>query len=418
MNETLVTTAPCDLSFALGEHAEAVEQALAEMRTAEVVSRLWARDHTIWKPTPTEIVNRLGWLESPVAMRSHIAPMRVLAESVRADGYTYALLLGMGGSSLAPEVLRKILGVGTDSCDLAILDSTDPGAVLAATQQLDLSKTLFIVSTKSGGTVETLSFFKYAYNRVADALGVGRAGAHFIAITDPGSSLVAAADRYGFRETFLNDPNIGGRYSALSLFGLVPATLIGADVETLLARARHVATACRNPSVSDNPGAALGAAIGTLAQRGRDKLTFAITPAWASFGDWIEQLIAESTGKDGAGILPVIGETIGEPDAYGNDRVFVHLRLSGDVTHDAAMAALGDAGHPVIRLDVGDAGDLGGRVASGNQPVRSTRRGIGENPGTHNARGVPAGRAAAGIDTDLYRREYRGLDRRNGADSP
>ncbi|MBC8449097.1 MAG: bifunctional transaldolase/phosoglucose isomerase [Chloroflexi bacterium] len=354
----------------LGSYQAAVDDALAEMKEDRIMTRIWAHDHTVWKAEPTEITNRLGWLHTAEVVLKSLPRLEGLVEAVRAAGCTHALLLGMGGSSLAPEVFRKTFGPSTGSgrglkdgyLDLAVLDSTDPGAVLAHAERLDLSRTLFIVATKSGGTVETLSFFKFFYNRVADALGTDQAGEHFIAITDPGSKLADLAERYGFRATFLNDPNIGGRYAALSYFGLVPAVLVGVDVGLLLGRAL-AATCGSEPCVTmeDNSGAWLGAILGELAKAGRDKVTFAVSPAIASFGDWVEQLIAESTGKEGQGILPVVGEPLGPPGVYGNDRLFVHLRLDGDGTHDAALAALEAAGHPVVRLNLHDPYDLGGQ---------------------------------------------------------
>jgi glucose-6-phosphate isomerase len=290
--------------------------------------------------------------------------MKELAADLQTEGYTHALLLGMGGSSLAPEVFRKTFGVGAGGLDLAVLDSTDPGSILARASQLDLSKTLFIVATKSGGTTETLSFFKYFYNQVVEAVGVGKAGEHFIAITDPGSKLVEIAQTYSFRTTFLNDPNIGGRYAALSYFGMIPAALVGVDVEKLLDRSLTTRCNCESCNCAvegDNESALLGAIMGELAKAGRDKITIVTSPAIASFGDWVEQLIAESTGKGGHGILPVVGEPLGNPDVYANDRLFVYLRLASDETHDAAIQALADAGHPVVWLHLDDVYDLGGQ---------------------------------------------------------
>jgi len=352
------------LSASLGSHQAAVDTALAEMAADDVLARIWAHDHTVWKPEPTEITNRLGWIEIAQAMRDQVGQMQALADAVHADGYTHVLLLGMGGSSLAPEVFSTTLLVvdpaAKDALDLAVLDSTNPGAVLAQAERLDLAHTLFIVATKSGGTVETLSFFKYFYNRVSQALGAERAGEHFGAITDPGSKLVDIAERYQFRATFLNDPNIGGRYSALSYFGLVPATLVGVDVPQLLDRAQKAAEQCAaDVETAQNPAAYLGAILGELAQAGRDKVTFIVSPALASFGDWVEQLIAESTGKESKGILPVVGEPIGPPEVYGDDRLFVHLHLNGDTSHDAAVQALEEAGHPIVRLCLNDRYDLG-----------------------------------------------------------
>jgi len=349
-------------SARLGTYQVAVDTALTEMAENRILNRIWAHDHTVWKPEPTEITNRLGWLHTAEVMSENLYRLQELAEAVRADGYTHALLLGMGGSSLAPEVFRKTFGVKGGYLDLAVLDSTDPGAVLAHAERLDPARTFFIVATKSGTTAETLSFFKFFYNRVADEVGADRAGEHFLAITDPGTKLADLADRYRFRATFLNDPNIGGRYSALSYFGLVPAALVGLDVGRLLDRALAVASGCESCMVAgDNPGTWLGAILGELAKAGRDKATFAISPAIASFSNWVEQLIAESTGKEGRGILPVVGEPLGPPDVYGEDRLFVYLRLNGDDTHNAAIQGLEDAGHPAVRLNLHDPYDLGGQ---------------------------------------------------------
>jgi len=286
-------------------------------------------------------------------MSAALPEINDLVNGVRADGYTDALLLGMGGSSLAPDVFRQTFGVAPGYLDLAVLDSTDPDAVAAHARRLDPARSLFIVSTKSGGTTETFSFFRYFYRWLVRALGPAAAGRHFIAITDPGSALVDTANRYAFRATFLNDPDIGGRYSALSHFGLVPAALIGADVPKLLARAVAVERELE-------PAARLGATIGELAAQGRDKLTFVMSAPVAGFGSWVEQLIAESTGKEGKGILPVAGEPLGPPAVYGADRVFAYLRIAPDTTHDAAVDALRTAGHPVLRIDLTDPYDIGG----------------------------------------------------------
>ncbi len=295
-------------------------------------------------------------------MHENVAYITEFVEEVRAAGYTHALLLGMGGSSLAPEVFRLTFGVADGYLDLAVLDSTDPGAVLARAEGLNLNKTLFIVSTKSGGTVETSSFFKYFYNRVADELGSAAAGEHFAVITDPGSTLETLAKSLGFRAIFLNDPNIGGRYSALSYFGLLPAGLIGVNLSVLLDRAVAMMERCSadRPTI-ENPGAILGTVMGELAKAGRNKITLITSPDLASFGDWLEQLIAESTGKEGKGILPVVGEPIGSPDTYGPDRLFVCLSLEGDHTHEAAVNALEAARQPMLRVSLADYYDLGGQ---------------------------------------------------------
>jgi glucose-6-phosphate isomerase len=292
-------------------------------------------------------------------MRAALPEINALVKGVRADGYTHALLLGMGGSSLAPEVFRMTFGVAPGYLNLDVLDSTDPGAVRAYAEALNPVTTLFIVSTKSGGTVETLSFFKTFYNLTMKVVGKEQVGDHFIAITDPGSSLVKLAEQYNFRATFLNDPNIGGRYSALSYFGLVPAGLIGVDLPELLERASAAAALCGPDTLLEqNPGTWIGAVMGELAKRGRDKLTFIASTQLDSFGDWVEQLIAESTGKDGIGILPVAHEPLGKPGQYGEDRLFVHLQFADDNTHHAGLMALTAAGHPLITLTLEDQYDL------------------------------------------------------------
>jgi transaldolase/glucose-6-phosphate isomerase len=368
-----------NVSAQLRAYQSPVDAALDEIENKSIIKRIWQRDHTVWSSDPTEISNRLGWLDVAEAMQelygddalsvvsggelsqtrawSTVGSIKGLVEAVRADGYTHALLLGMGGSSLAPEVFRKTFGVGEGYLDLSVLDSTDPGAVLNADRQHDPAKTLYIVSTKSGGTVETFSFFKYFYNRTVEAVGEDAAGAHFIAITDPGSSLETTAQQYNFRATFLNDPEIGGRYSVQSYFGLVPAALVGVDVPLLLHRLMTMANGCKLPG-RDNPGAWLGAILGELAKAGRDKVTFVTSPSIASFGDWVEQLIAESTGKDGKGILPVVGEPLDRPESYGKDRLFVYLHLEGEDQYDAQVNAL-ETEHPVLRLNLKDVYDLG-----------------------------------------------------------
>ncbi|NQT70021.1 MAG: glucose-6-phosphate isomerase [Desulfobacteraceae bacterium] len=350
-------------SYSLGKFQADVDHALQQIKENNILSRIWSHDHTVWKDDPAEISNRLGWLHSPEKMTDAVDQITAFVEEVRGAGFTHALLLGMGGSSLAPEVLRCTFGVKDGYLNLAVLDSTDPEAVLEKMEEFDVSKTLYIVSTKSGGTVETASFMKFFYNEVLKSVGADKAGEHFIAITDPGSSLEATAKELKFKKVFLNDPNIGGRYSALSYFGLVPAALIGMDLTLMLERAAIMAqntASCNGTARTDNSAALLGAAMGELAIAGRDKVTLIISPPVSYFGAWVEQLIAESTGKEGKGILPVSGETVSSPDKYGHDRLFIYLRLNGDDTYDASVQALRDDGRPVIRLDLRDQYDLCG----------------------------------------------------------
>jgi transaldolase/glucose-6-phosphate isomerase len=370
-------------SASLGKFQATVDHALMQMRDENIMNRIWQHDHSVWKPDPAEISNRLGWLHSPEVMMDAIPELTDFVDDVRSAGYTQALLLGMGGSSLAPEVFRHTFGVREGHLNLAVLDGTDPGAVLEHAEKIDPAKTLFIVSTKSGGTVETLSFMKYFYNHVLNAVGPEKTGEHFIAITDPRSELEAMARELKFRKIFLNDPNIGGRYSALSYFGLVPAALIGMDLAILLERAATMACNCEgcNCTVAgDNSGAWLGAILGQLAKSGRDKLTFIASPHISHFGAWAEQLIAESTGKDGKGIVPVDGEALTEHATYANDRLFVYLRLEDDNTHDARVKALTDAGLPVVQLNLRDLYDLGAEFFRWEMATAVAGMHLGINP--------------------------------------
>ncbi len=365
----------------LGTYQSAVDQAIAKAQQAQIPARIWMLDYTVWKPQPNEITNRLGWLHSPSEVLVDIKRLQATADKAYAAGYRQAVLLGMGGSSLSPEVFRKTFGVADGHLDLHVLDSTDPGAVAALTAKLDPHTALFIVATKSGGTVETLSFFKHFYNWISENLGAEKAGEHFIAITDPGSRLEKMADKFAFRETYLNNPYIGGRSSALSYFGLIPAALVGVDLPKLLARAGKALHAC-GPCipVAENPAARLGLALSELAKAGRDKVTFAISEPIQSFGDWVEQLIAESTGKDDTGILPVVGEPLAAPEFYGNDRVFLHLHLEGDDTYTAALKALHQAGHPVIHITLQDTYDLGTQYFTWVMAIAFAGYGLGIQP--------------------------------------
>lgn len=350
-------------SASLGEFQPAVDRALESIRKKNIIRKIWNFDYLVWEDSPTEISNRLGWLHIPEVMADALTGINAVVDGVRADGYTHALLLGMGGSSLAPAVIRATYGVRDGYLDLAVLDSTDPGAVLEQRERLDMSKTLFIVSTKSGGTAETLSFMKYFYNEVLKEVGKREVGRHFVAITDPGSNLEKIAKDLKFRKTFLNDPNIGGRYSALSFVGIPPAAFQGVDLDTMLARAitmLHNNESCNCPVEGDHSGAWLGAILGELTKAGHDKVTLVASPPIESFGSWVEQLIAESTGKDGKGILPVDREPLAAPEFYANDRLFVYLRLAHNNTYDEQVKALEDAGHPVVRVNLKDIYDIGG----------------------------------------------------------
>ncbi|MDZ7263431.1 MAG: glucose-6-phosphate isomerase [candidate division KSB1 bacterium] len=353
-----------NLQVRLGEYESVVRSSLARMQREQVLPRIWQQDHTVWKSEPTEISNRLGWLHCPETMAVSVARIEALAQAVRSEGLTDVVLLGMGGSSLAPEVFGRIFGAQPDYLKLTVLDSTVPDTVLACANRLDLNRTLFISSTKSGTTVETISLTNYFYNAVQQAIKKGNPGHHFFAITDPNSHLETLARQLNFRKIFLNDPTIGGRFSALSLFGLVPAGLLGMDLRKLLERARLMAQNCR-PSNNDQIGDAagsllLGVTIGELAGLGRDKLTIMISPSLAPFGAWLEQLIAESTGKEGMGILPVVDEEPLAAKDYADDRLFVFLKLAGEPFAAELATALVAQGHPVAEITLRDNYDLGG----------------------------------------------------------
>ncbi|MGI8729260.1 MAG: bifunctional transaldolase/phosoglucose isomerase [Solirubrobacteraceae bacterium] len=356
--EAIVTGRPETIDAALPDELEApVAKLVRRAETEQVARRIWKKDPSLWGPRhQPEIADRLGWLNAPETYTEQIDDLEELAAELSSQGYTDAVLLGMGGSSLAPEVLRRSCGERQHGrLRLQVLDSTDPGAVLAVQESIDPERTIFVVSTKSGGTIETLSLFEHFWSLRPD-------GAQYVAITDPGSSLVTLAAERGFRRTFLNDPYVGGRYSALTFFGLVPAALMGVDLQRLLDGAGVAAEACAGyHPCEDNSGLWLGLALGAFATAGRDKLTFIVDEPIASFGVWAEQLVAESTGKGGKGVLPVAGEPVGAPEVYGDDRVFAHLRDTENPSEelDAAVQALADAGHPTVTLTTGGPEDLG-----------------------------------------------------------
>jgi glucose-6-phosphate isomerase/transaldolase/glucose-6-phosphate isomerase len=326
---------------------------LNDTATQSVAARVWAHDESLWGgPGVPEIGNRLGWLDIADRMLDDLPALTSWVEEVHAAGLTNTLLLGMGGSSLGPEVLGASFAK-----PLHMLDSTDANAVVDALDPADLEKTIFVVSSKSGGTIETMSHFKHFYELT------GGNGDQFVAVTDPGSPLEALAKEKGFRKTWLADPNIGGRYSVLSYFGLVPAALAGVPLDNLLGHAVSAAAMCRQEE--NNPGLLLGEKLGELSQIGRDKLTFIVDPPIDQFGLWVEQLIAESTGKHGKGILPVAGEPIAAPgdaaSSYGDDRVFIHIASTGspNADNDALATALEELGQPVFRMQSSGPEDLG-----------------------------------------------------------
>lgn len=364
----------------------AVARRLESLQADRYGERLWEADASLWKPDDEAhqaiIGNALGWLSVFEGVREQAEGVTAFVDELRAEGFRSAVLLGMGGSSLAPEVLEAVLGTKEGYLDLHVLDSTDPAAVLAVEAAVDLETTLFIVSSKSGGTTETASFHAYFYERLRELDG-DHAGRHFVAITDEGTTLQQQALAQGFRAVFVNPSDIGGRYSALSFFGMVPAALIGADVQRLLDGVREVARAC-GPDVpaAENPALRLGAALGEAALAGRDKLTLATEPSLRALGAWVEQLVAESTGKEGAGILPVDLETIGDPEVYGEDRVFAAVGLKSVAAAGAAqqLMDLAAAGHPVLTHEMDGVHSLGGEFLRWEIAVATAGHVLGIDP--------------------------------------
>ena len=349
-------------SASLGDFQMAVDESLTRCDRERISERMWDGDVSLWTEDPdcgATIARRLGWLTVVETMAHETTRLKTFADDVRSSGFKTAVLLGMGGSSLAPDVFISCFGAGEGYLDLKVLDTTVPDAILEAERSLNLEETLFIVASKSGGTIEVTSLCEYFWDRMRQVCG-SQAGSHFVAITDPGTSLGKLAADRKFRKTFLNPPDIGGRFSAMSYFGLVPATLVGMDIDRLIMRAAQ-AMESAGPEVPtlENQGFWLGTCATQAAMAGRDKLTLVVSPALGAFGCWLEQLIAESTGKNGVGILPVDGEPLGTPDRYGSDRLFVYLRMDDDGTYDQAVSALEQAGHPVITLRLHTPFDLG-----------------------------------------------------------
>lgn len=364
-----------------GELREGIEGTIAKLDEAGAVKRIWERDHTLWQKEPTEVSNRLGWLDSPQQMLEEVPRLNAFAEGLRKDGFTHVLWSGMGGSSLFPQVLQHAFA-DADGLEMTVLDSSNPATVNDALEALPADKTLYLFASKSGGTLETRCHLDLFWSRVNNP-------AQYAVITDRGSELGKIGEERGFRQVFYNNPDIGGRYSALSHFGLVAAALLGVDVEELLERAGQMIAACKpDTPTADNPGVRFGAAIGYAALHGCDKLTLVMPPEIARFGAWLEQLIAESTGKHGVGILPVAGEPLGRPDAYGSDRFFVCI---GDDTdpgaivardHDSVedMGAYKNVKHPVIRLPYVDRYSIGAECFRWEFAIAIAGKVLGINP--------------------------------------
>jgi glucose-6-phosphate isomerase len=349
------------MEFALGRVEDRTKRAVEDAERAEVAKRIWRKDPTLWKadePSQKIIKNSLGWLTVPDEMTAVVDELTEFAELIRSRGFQSVMVCGMGGSSLCPEVLTKTFGCQPGFPELLVLDSTDPDVLADLLNRVDIERCLFVIASKSGSTTEPNTFYKFWYDQLSKR--VDSPGANFIAITDPGSPLVEIASELGFQRTFLNQADIGGRYSALSYFGMVPTALMGIDIRKFLSRAKEAEQSCSAVMPASRNGALqLGAIIGECANAGRDKLTFVIEDKIATLGLWIEQLIAESTGKEGKGILPVASEPVGTPMRYADDRLFVSISvgtMSGEIR--SRLSSLADAGHPVIYRDLNDIYDL------------------------------------------------------------
>ena len=343
-----------------GDLAQSVKATLEDWKKNDKVKRLWARDASLW--TNKDEGNWLGWLGIVDEQIAHNADFKKIADEIHNAGFTHLVLLGMGGSSLCVEVFGKTFGKKDGYPQVHILDSTDPAQIRTLESKIDIAKTIFIVASKSGTTLEPNIFEQYFYEKVKQSVGAAEAGKRFIATTDPGSQMQKVAESHGFRHIFYGVSSIGGRYSALSNFGMIPAAIQGVDVPKFLDRAEEMVRACASAVPADeNPGAILGAILGTLQKSGRDKVTLFASPGISDLGAWLEQLLAESTGKEGKGLIPVDRESIGAPDVYGKDRVFVYMRLEdgADAKQDAGIATLEKAGQPVVRIQVANNYELG-----------------------------------------------------------
>ena len=346
------------MAFEPGPLASRVNSAIEAAGAEEVVKRIWSRDASLWKSDEAAakiIGNSLGWLTVADEMIGVVDELESFARTIRERAFSHVLVCGMGGSSLCPEVFARTFGPQAGFPELLVLDSTDPDVIAALSKRIDIERCLFVIASKSGSTTEPNVFYKFWYEEVRKRKT--DPGDNFIAITDPGSPLVETASELKFQRTFLNQADIGGRYSALSYFGMVPAALMGLDIRRLLESARGAA---RLFSASPNEALELGTILGECANAGRDKLTLVIDPALETLGLWIEQLVAESTGKESKGILPVNGELLGGPEVYGDDRLFVSISV-GSVSAEvkAKLAALGAVGHPIVYRELEDVYDLG-----------------------------------------------------------
>ncbi len=368
-----------------GSLKKEIETVYTSADEKQVGARLYGKDSYLWKTDAEQakmISENMGWITLPDDFTAITEKLTSFSLQVKEEGYKYAVLLGMGGSSLCSEVARETFGTKNGFLELLVLDNTDPAAILDIEKRIDLDKTIFIVATKSGGTMETLSFFRYFYE-LLHKKGTPNAGNNFVAITDAGSPLVKIAGNHKFREVFLNPAGIGGRYSVLSDFGLLPMALMGIDIKSMMTSARQMKASCdANIPSANNPGLSLGLTLGICQRHGRDKVTFVLSSSINSFGYWVEQLLAESTGKEGKGLIPINGEIVGDPTYYGNDRVFVHMYLPEDdnVADEEKLKALEAAGHPVIRINVPDKIALGGEYYRWEIGVAVAGMVLGINP--------------------------------------
>ncbi len=346
----------------LGKFDDKIKKTSKKLKKAGFFKKIWSKDPSLWRngEHADVIKNRMGWLNIFQVIKENAAAIKDFAAKAKDEGYHHAVLLGMGGSSLCPEVYLKTFGIKNGYLNLHVLDSTDPSAIKHAETSVDIEHTIFIVSSKSGGTLETSTLLDYFYEKVKN-IKSDKAGENFIAITDPATSLEKLAGERNFRHTFVNPPDIGGRYSALSYFGAVPAALMGIDIVKLNERGERMAQACgSNINITDNPGAMLGIAIARLAKSGRDKLTFLISNEISSLGSWLEQLVAESTGKDNIGVVPINGEEVIDAKYFSNDRIFVYIKIGNDKDAlSSKIKKLRKAGHPVIKITLDDKLDLG-----------------------------------------------------------
>jgi RpiB/LacA/LacB family sugar-phosphate isomerase len=361
-------------------HLPLVDETLAILESQGFLDRLWTKDTSLWKGDPARIANSLGWLTAPTIMRTHVEDLRTFADEIRRLQFSQVVVLGMGATSRYTDLFNRTFASKIGFPDLLTLDSTDPAAVKHAFDRVNLPRTLFVISSKSGTTTETLALYHFCRERVETAR-VTKPGMQFVAITDPGTPLCTMAREAGFRHSFLNHASIGGRYAALSYFGLVPAALIGVDLKSLLDRARVMVEQTGNGvSAHGSPAVRLGAALAALARTGRDKVTFVLSEKIDALAGWLEHLLAESLGKDGTGLVPVVDEPLGDPSVYGSDRVFVALTVGGDGSHDAALDALAAAGHPVIRIELEDPLDVGAEFFRWELATATAGAILGVNP--------------------------------------